>query len=307
MMTCTNPAPVAVFAYNRPELLELTIEALSKNMLAEQSDLLVFSDGAKSDADLPGVERVRKYLKTVDGFRSVRVIERERNYGLSVSIIDGVTQCIGEFGRIIVLEDDLVTSPWYLKFMNDALDMYSDDDDVISVQGYVYPSKFRLPEYFFIKGADCQGWATWTRGWKLFEPDGERLLNEIESRKLGREFNFGNNYPYVKMLRDQVNGKKNSWAIRWYASAFVRNKYTLYPGKTMILNTGFGSEGTNTSNRHLSKLYNSPLNQDPVDLQRIEVLNSAEGMKGFISHFRSLQYWRTPAGIARKVIEKLGG
>jgi len=280
-------APITVFAYNRPDLLKQTIDALKKNFLADQSDLFIYADGSKNQNDLNSVLEVRVYLKTISGFKSVTVFERERNYGLSVSIIDGVTNIVNKYGKIIVLEDDLVTSPYFLKFINDALNMYENDEQVISVQGYVYPSQIELPDYFFVKGADCQGWATWKRGWDLFEKDGSKLLKELKNKRLYKEFNFDNTYPYVKMLKNQIKGKVGSWAIRWYASAFLNNRFTLYPGKTMIYNIGFESNGTNTNNKEYADIFNSEINITYPNLKKILIAENDTSREAFKTFFKS--------------------
>jgi len=162
-------APIVLFVYNRPWHMRQTIEALQKNELAEVSELFIFSDGPKSEADKEKVLEVREYIKTIPGFKSVTLIKRERNIGLAQSIITGVTDVINRYGRIIVLEDDMVTSPYFLKFMNEALEFYKDAEKVVCVHGYIYPIEAKLPETFFLRGADCWGWATWKRGWDLFD------------------------------------------------------------------------------------------------------------------------------------------
>src|SRR5262245_24975653 len=131
-----NAAPIALFTYNRPDHTRQTVEALRKNELAEETDLLVFSDAPGRPDDAERVRQVREYVDTISGFKSVRVVARARNLGLAGSIIDGVTQVCGESGRAIVLEDDLVTSPFFLGFMNKALDTYASEDRVGSVHGY---------------------------------------------------------------------------------------------------------------------------------------------------------------------------
>lgn len=238
-------APIALFVYNRPLHTRQTIEALQKNILASESDLIIFSDGPKDSMESKeGFLAVREYLKTVRGFKNIKIIEREENYGLAKSIIAGVGEVVREYDRIIVLEDDMITSRYFLQYMNGALDLYENDDNVISVHGYTFPVKEDLPETYFLKGADCWGWATWKRGWDLFETDGQDLLEKLENNKLTEEFDFSGSYPYTQMLRDQISGKNNSWAIRWYASAFLKNKLTLYPGKSLIYNTGLDGSGT---------------------------------------------------------------
>lgn len=164
-------APIALFVYNRLNHTQRTITALQQNSLAQESELYIFSDGPKDEAGVEKVETIRKYLKTISGFKSVHIKERPENWGLAKSIIEGATEIVGQFGKIIVLEDDIVTSPHFLKYLNEALDLYQNEEKVISVHGYIYPVKQVLPETFFLRGADCWGWATWQRGWRLFQPD----------------------------------------------------------------------------------------------------------------------------------------
>lgn len=241
-------APIVLFVYNRPEHTKKTIEALQKNTLASESEVFVFSDGPKNEAERVRVNEVRSYIRTIDGFERVTLIEREQNLGLAKSVIRGVSQVVHEHGRVIVLEDDLVTSPYFLQFMNDGLDVYEQDDKVISIHGYVYPIETELPETFFLRGADCWGWATWKRGWELFESDSEKLLKELKAKRLTKQFDFGGGYPYTNMLRAQTLGFIDSWAIRWYASAFLHNKLTLYPGQSLVSNIGFDTDATHTKN-----------------------------------------------------------
>ena len=148
-------APITLFTYNRLWHTQQTIEALRNNELADVSELFLFSDGPKSEADREKVQSVREYLKSVTGFKKVAVVERDRNLGLAQSIISGVTEFVNKYGRVIVLEDDMLTSPFFLRFMNDALEFYKDEEKVISIHGYMYPVKAELPETFFLKGADC--------------------------------------------------------------------------------------------------------------------------------------------------------
>ena len=237
-------APIVLFAYNRPVHLKNTIDSLLKNNLAAQSHLFVFSDGPKNDSASDSVKQVRDYLKTVTGFSSFKVIERERNYGLAQNVILGVTEIIDQFKKVIVLEDDMITSPFFLEYMNQALSFYENEDQVISIHGYLNPIKDIMNQPFFLKGADCWGWATWKRGWDLFEKDGSKLLTELKSKHLQSEFNYQDTYDYIGMLKDQISGKNNSWAIRWYASAFLKNKLTLYPARSLVQNIGFDGSGT---------------------------------------------------------------
>jgi hypothetical protein len=217
---------------------------LKANPLAAQSDLFVFSDGPKNADAAAGVAQVRELLKGLTGFRSVTVAERERNFGLAASIISGVTDIVSRHGAVIVLEDDLVTSPHFLRYMNDALELYRDREEVASIHGYIYPVEGALPETFFLRGADCWGWATWKRAWELFEPDGAKLLARLRDGKLTKAFDRDGSYEYTRMLEDQISGRNDSWAVRWYASAFLADRLTLYPGRSLVQNIGMDALGT---------------------------------------------------------------
>jgi hypothetical protein len=276
-----NPAPIVLFVYNRPDHTKRTIEALRSNELAAESDLIVFSDGPKRDEDAAQVTEVRELVASVTGFRSVNMVVRERNYGLAQSIVSGVTETFFTRKRLIVLEDDIVTSPYFLRYMNDSLDLYEHDEDVISIHGYVYPVRERLPETFFLRGADCQGWATWKRGWDLFEPDGRKLLSELE-----REFDFGGAYGYTRMLRGQIAGRNDSWAVRWYASAFLLGKLTLYPGVSLLRNIGFDSSGVHCRS---TTAFDVEPTKRPLQLERIPIREDEYARACFADYFSSSQ------------------
>jgi len=271
--------PIVIFVYNRPWHTKQTVEALKKNKLANGSDIFVYSDGVKDRKAVNDVKEVRKYIKTIVGFKSVSIIEREKNYGLANNIIDGVTKVLSEHESVIVLEDDMVTSPYFLTYMNEALDRFANDERVVSTHGYVYPVRQQLPEAFFLTGADCWGWATWRRGWKLFNPDGQQLLDEIIKNNLETEFDYNNTYPYLKMLKEQINGSNDSWAIRWYASAFLSGKLTLYPGRSLVHNIGNDGSGTHCGD---TETHDSKLSTEMIDLSNVEVMPSIMGYEAFV-------------------------
>lgn len=278
-------APVVIFAYKRLDNLKGLTKSLLLNSLASQSSLIVFSDGPKNEEDRLLVEACRKYIQNLKGFSSVRLICRDENLGLSRSIISGVGEVLKDYDRIIVLEDDLIVSPYFLKFMNDALVKYIDNENVISIHGYVYPTQNILPETFFLKGADCWGWGTWRRGWSLFNADGEKLLDNLTQTKQLKEFNFNNSFNYSGMLKDQIEGKNDSWAILWYASAFLSNKLTLYPGISLVSNAGNNGLGTH---KNESKFFDVNLNPAALNLQDIPVLHSRLAAEAFEAYFHDI-------------------
>ena len=226
---------------------------------------------------------VRSSLDGLRGFKSVEVIRRASNMGLAKSIIGGVTELCRRHGLAIVVEDDLVTSPYFLRYMNEALALYQDCPEVISIHGYVYPVKEALPETFFIKGADCWGWATWQRGWALFNQEGSRLLAELEQRHLTAEFDFNGTFAYTDMLRQQIAGANDSWAIRWYASAFLRDKLTLYPGRSLVQNIGLDASGVHCGQ---SGSYQVCLTERPVRVERLPLAEDPRARGEFEAYFR---------------------
>lgn len=280
-------APIVLFTYNRPVHTRQTIDALLRNEYASGSDLIIFSDAPKNDVAEERVRQTRIYLKGITGFRSIKIIERTENMGLAANIIDGVTQVVNEYGRIIVLEDDLLTSPYFLRYMNEALSMYEHVDEVISVHGYVYPVKKLLPENFFLIHTDSLGWGTWKDKWVYFNPNGEELLRQLVQRGLLRQFNFDGSYNFARMLKRQTRGRNDSWAIRWYASAFLENKLSLFPGRSLVFHNGGDNTGTNC-------VYESWLDVDlsdsPINLRpQLPLIESIEARHAYVDFFRSLR------------------
>jgi len=303
-----NLAPIVLFTYNRLWHTKQTVEALQNNLYADQSELIIFSDGAKNEKDEIKVKEVREYLKTIKGFKKIEIIERDKNWGLANNIIDGVTKVVNEYGKVVVLEDDLVTSPYFLKFMNEGLKFYEDEEKVISIHGYVYPIE-GLPEIFFLRGADCWGWATWKRGWDLFEKDSKKLLEELEKRKLTKLFDFNGAYPYTALLKAQICGKIDSWAIRWYASAFLKEKLTLYPGVSLVKNIGFDENATHTKTPFLAMI-DKPFNA-PLMMRYVPPIENQEARKKIEDYFfrtkrkRILYLCKNPKILIKKIFEKL--
>lgn len=288
-------APIALFVYKRLWHTQKTVEALSKNTLAPESDLIIFSDGPKNESDISAVEEVRHFTKSISGFRSVELNASETNKGLARSIIAGVTHVVNKYGTVVVVEDDLVTSPYFLDYMNQGLKLYEHDDGVISIHGCMYPVRGVLPESFFLRGADCWGWATWQRGWALFEADASKLLEELDRRGLVKDFEFGGTYPYRKMLEDQIAGRVDSWAIRWYASAYLKGKMTLYPGVSLVNNIGHDNSGTHSGS---SSKYEVALQSERLTLKRIPIVEDTTAKGQIARYFQRLQRL-TPNRIAR--------
>lgn len=271
-----QPAPILLFTYNRPAHTRQTLEALLNNELRSESELFIFSDGYKNDTDKKEVLKVREIIHSVDGFKQIHIIENAHNLGLAKNIIEGVTQVVDEYGKVIVLEDDLVTSRYFLTFMNEALEKFRDEEKIGHVHGYCFPIS-NLPDTFLIKWAGSWGWATWNRAWKYFNPEGKALLAEIEKRKLTKSFDFNGKYPFVRMLKRQVNGVNNSWAIRWYASLFLNNMLSLNAGKSLVQNIGFDGSGIHSGKDDVwtTNLYRDKLNVDQCEIKENKVARKA--------------------------------
>jgi hypothetical protein len=291
-------APIALFTYRRLRHTTKTVAALQGNLLAHHSDLYIFSDGPRDERARADVAAVREFLRTVGGFRSVTVTLRDRNLGLANSIIAGVTELASRFGRVIVVEDDLVSSMHFLTYMNEGLSRYRDEERAISIHAYSYPVDEPLPKTFFLRGADCWGWATWKRGWDLFEPDGGKLYDELKERRLLGAFDFDNAFAYSQMLQDQVHGRNDSWAVRWYASAFLKDRLTLYPGRSLVRNIGLDGSGTHCGD---SDRYDDDLAVGPVEIAPIAVVEHAGARAAFARFMR-----RSRPSMLQRIQRRLG-
>jgi len=281
-------APIILFAFNRPEHTRRTLSALKQNYLADSSLLFIYVDGPKADFtddQMQKINAVKEVAQEQQWCSEVKIIESKANKGLAVSITEGVTEIVNKFGSVIVLEDDLVPDQWFLKFMNDALTVYENENDVVCVTGYIYPVNKPLPNNFFLKGTDCWGWATWKRGWDIFENDGTKLLIELETKNLISDFDFYDSYPFLQMLKDRIVRKNNSWSILWHASAYLNNKYTLYPGHSLIHNIGFDGSGTHCGT---STNFDVRLLHKELKVERMNIDENKEAKKIIAEYFRTM-------------------
>jgi len=251
-----NFAPIALFVYNRPEHTRRTLNFLKKNHLAEESRLFIFSDGARAGAE-EQVNAVRELARSISGFKSVEVIERERNYGLANSVIEGVTRLTKTYGRTIVLEDDVLTSPYTLQYFNDALNKYNDVEKVMHVTAYMYPIPHeKLPETFFLRLASSQAWGTWDRAWKNFEPDIDKIIARFDDQ-LRHQFELEGGMNFWKHVMEFKHGRNNSWAIRWYSSVFLNKGLSVNPALSLIENIGHDGSGVHSG---VSTIYKGSIN-----------------------------------------------
>jgi len=272
-------APIAFFAYKRPEHTRKSLESLARNHGAEASELFIFCDGIKKSEDRAAIQQVREVIRSQQWCGRVHIIEREQNMGLAKSVIQGVTDLCNQYGKVIVLEDDLVLSPFFLEYMNQALDTYVADSQVVQISGHMFPVEFppSQTDCVFLPFNTSWGWATWQRSWQHFDPDMRGYAELKSNSRKQHKFNLNGSYNYFSMLELQINGKIDSWAIRWYLSTFMLDGLTLFPKKSLVTNIGFDGSGTHcsdslsldgevTQNRILSMPKSTEVNSREVDL-----------------------------------------
>jgi hypothetical protein len=290
-------APIALFAYRRPQHLRRTLESLAANPLARDSRLYIFCDAARDAAAQAGVDEVRRIARQARGFGALEVVERERNFGLAGSIVDGVGRLTTEFGAAIVVEDDLVLAPRFLEFMNAALERYAAESRVMQVSGYMYPCGLEgAAGSGFLPSISCWGWATWRRAWEHYDPSLAGWARIDADPRRRRAFDMEGAYDYSGMLRQARGGTIDSWGVVWYLSVFAREGVVLYPRKSLVSNAGFDNSGTHTDGRTGPNLGDVELwsPQGPFEFpQRIETDERYydESRRVILAHGRGWRGW----------------
>ncbi len=285
MLDIRKIAPVALFVYNRPDHTRRTIDALRANHLAETTPLYVFSDAPGDEDSIDAVRQVRELISNIAGFASVIVVCRELNLGLANSIIDGVGMLCERYGRVIVLEDDLLTSQHFLTFMNDGLNTYALDERVQSVCGYMYPVGLAADApSFFLSMPHSWGWATWSDRWRIFDRDGQALLDQIQSCGLRRVFDANSPHSSIKMLKDQIAGRNHSWFIRWHAAGFLRQMLTLYPAHSLVRNIGIDGSGVHCAEWKIDP-YLGEMAVESIRVDRAPIIEHAANLARLNKYF----------------------
>lgn len=245
-------APIAIFAFNRPDALVRLLDSLKRNKEFHQSKVHIFIDGARDSVEEILVAEVEKIAIELRNFGGVEIIRQQSNQGLANSIISGINRVFEESESLIILEDDLVVSEYFLRFCNMGLKRFATNLKVASIQGFTHEINYRRNDIYFTLGADCWGWATWKNRWQDFEPDGAKLLENLRMSKRENEFDLRGAYPFTNMLERQVSGDVDSWAIRWHASMFLQNRMSLYPSRTLVENYGQDGSGTHSGSKSFS-------------------------------------------------------
>lgn len=244
-------APIVFFAYNRPKHTRQTLDALSKNHLAAASVLYIFIDGPKDNATVEAKEKideVKKIAREKNWCGTVNVIAAEKNNGLFKSIVNGITQTVNQFGKVIVIEDDVLVSPGFLSYMNDGLDFYEKTPAVIHISGFSRAEfnavDIKESTYFFYH-TTCWGWATWKRAWDKFTPDALSVKNAISKKGDIKKLNMDNSFEFFWGLKAIAEGKFQSWNTIWHSIVFLNNGLCLHPTKSLVSNIGHDGSGTN--------------------------------------------------------------
>jgi hypothetical protein len=252
-------APVALFAYKRPEHLRRTIEALKQNPGFSESPIHIFFDGPRKAAELPAIKQTRDVARALLPAHAV-FVEREQNFGLRRSIVEGVTELTRDYGRVIVVEDDLVMAKNFLQFMNAALDRYEHEPSVMQISGHMFPvSLASRTDSFFLPFTTTWGWGTWRRAWRKFDEQGTAEAGLCSDHTRRAAFDLNGAYPYFQMLQKQKKGEIDSWGILWYLSVFASGGLTLFPRQSLVINAGLDGTGTNCSYETPAEVQLAPL------------------------------------------------
>ncbi len=244
-----NLAPIVLFVYNRPWHTEQTLNALIQNELADQSVLYIYSDGPKENASEEQVKKineVRELIRSRQWCKEIHIVESDKNKGLADSIILGVTEIVNKCLKIIVLEDDIVTSPGFLKYMNDALDVYCGEEKVYHVSGYMYPLQLNMPETIFLNVVTPWGWGTWKEKWKYFNNDAIDLKEKLFAAEFYKpeDYNCGYGTEFYEQLQNNINLRLKTWAVKWHTTIYLKQGHCLHPGISLVQNIGLDSSGT---------------------------------------------------------------
>ena len=293
-----NKIPLLIFAYNRPEHLKKCLNSVISMENLENFEIYIKVDGPKGDNDRQKVFETRSVIEDFCMDYNSIVEYSLVNKGLSASIIGGVTKLFETHERLVVLEDDLIPSRYFLDFMLDGLGKYELEKRVASIHGYL-PMLNEMPKApYFRRGADCWGWGTWSDRWNLVEWNSRELISELNSRNLNREFNLNNSYCFSCMLQRQANGEIDSWAIRWHASMFLQNRLTLYPDKSLIKNIGFDGTGSHAGK---NEFYETALSETKVRIPDLEIIESSSDIRKLARYYRKT----FDSGFGRRIIRKV--
>jgi hypothetical protein len=240
--------PIAVFTYNRPEHTRKMLQSLVICAQLDECDVYIYSDATRIPEHAQRVDEVRALVRAWGGEHGAKVIEQENNLGLARSIVSGVTELCEQYGRVIVVEDDLVLHPGFLHYMLSALDRYENEDRVAQISGYMFPVENpEIPDTFFLSLTSTWGWATWQRVWKKIDWLAIGAQDALQKVNLRQQFDIDDTYPFSKMLNEKLQGKNQSWGILFYWWVFSKNLLVLFPRQSLVFNAGMDGSGYHSS------------------------------------------------------------
>ena len=241
-----NLAPILIIGFNRPIHFRKTLNALSRNELAKNSTLFISIDGPRDARDERKQKLIYKTIhKSCSNFKSIKIIKNKSNKGLALNIVDSVSNVLNKYNKIIVLEDDLITSKSFLRYMNNALDFYQHKKRIWHINGHnINDFKERKNEIFLWRFMNCWGWATWRDRWENFEKDPKSIIKSFDKKMIYR-FNLDGTCSFWDQIKQNNSGKLNTWAIFWYAIIFKNDGICVSPWCSYIRNIGLDGSGTN--------------------------------------------------------------
>jgi hypothetical protein len=240
---------VAIFAYRRPNHLRKLLQSLSENHGVEEFQVYLFIDGPRTSIDFELVQKVKLTAENFSKQLNLNIVTSPVNLGLANSIRSNVSELFEKYDTLIVLEDDLIVSKYFLMFMLSGLRSFTEDPSIAAVSGYSYPISDLIEGGYILPGGDCWGWATWKDRWEAVNWDAVKLKEELRNSGRITSFNLNGEYDYFGMLVDSELGLIDSWAIYWHASMFLSGRYTYYPSHTLVLNTGMDQSGTHFNSK----------------------------------------------------------
>lgn len=296
-MLKSDYSPILLICYKRLTHLKATLEYLEQNENANRFELYIFVDGPKNK-DVDETLDVQRYIENYRGnFKKIYKTYRSRNLGLATNIIDSLTSVINEKNKAILLEDDILTSKYFLSYMNDALNQYENIGKVMHVSGYMYPlDTSNLNDTFFLNQASCWGWGTWKRAWKLLDTNEKQLLKQLNTNNKIDTFTFDGWSDFLTQLQMNIDGSINTWAIKWYASIVIHNGLCLHPKVTLTNNIGFDGSGENCK---VSQKYITSLSGRKIEVNKLPLVESN------LARQMMINYYKTSTSTPQKILHDL--
>lgn len=280
-------APIVFFAFNRPEHTIRALNSIKNCKESRNSRLFVYCDGPRNKESLKEVKETIEIVEKLDWCCEVKVYKNKSNNGLANQIVRGVSEVVNDYGKVIVMEDDLEISTGFLDFMNKGLIKYESTENVYSICGYLFPMDQSIEKPFFSRLVSSWGWATWKRAWDSYDHDLKTLSKYIDTEELEKQFNLDGCYNFSNQISLNLREVKNTWGIRWYLSVFKENGLSLFPNKSLLKNRGFDGSGVNCNSEN--EFYSDDIATSVIipDQKIEEDIKIREKIKDYFSKFQT--------------------